>query len=165
MKELWQLIKVLFSSKPGDFDTPRLLSMKHYPFKGYRFMMRCGRMIYRIENKENIEKYMQTYAGKESMTHETIHLRQAQAVGSWVKYYWRYFVEWIKGNPICHPASSAYYTISYEMEAYANEDNPDYPVNYDRNNLSRYKIKGGRKKMYKSVGGTSKAWKNYIRTL
>jgi hypothetical protein len=51
------------------------------------------------------------------------------------------------------------------MEAYANEDNPDYPVNYDRNNLSRYKIKGGRKKMYKSVGGTSKAWKNYIRTL
>lgn len=112
MKELWQLIKMLFSSKPGDFDTPRLLSMKHYPFKGYRFMMWCGRMIYRIENKENIEKYMQTYAGKESMTHETIHLRQAQAVGSWVKYYWRYFVEWIKGNPICHPASSAYYTIS-----------------------------------------------------
>ena len=98
MKELWQLIKMLFSSKPGDFDTPKLLSMKHYPFKGYRFMMWCGRMIYRIENKENIEKYMQTYAGKESMTHETIHLRQAQAVGSWVKYYWRYFVEWIKGN-------------------------------------------------------------------
>ncbi len=47
MKELWQLIKMLFSSKPGDFDTPELLAMKHYPFKGYRFMMWCGRMIYR----------------------------------------------------------------------------------------------------------------------
>ena len=70
---------------------------------------------------------MQTYAGKESLTHETIHLRQAQVIGSWVKYYWRYFVEWVKGNPICHPASSAYYTIKYEMEAYANEGNPDYP--------------------------------------
>lgn len=35
MKELWQLIKMLFSSKPGDFDTPELLAMKHYPFKGY----------------------------------------------------------------------------------------------------------------------------------
>ena len=33
MKELWQLIKMLFSSKPGDFDTPELLPMKHYPFK------------------------------------------------------------------------------------------------------------------------------------
>ena len=131
----------------------------------HRFMMWCGRMIYRAENKENIDRYMQTYAGKESMTHETIHLRQAQVIGSWVKYYWRYFVEWIKGNPICHPASSAYYTIKYEMEAYANEGNPDYPVNYDGNNLSRYKIKSGRKKLYKSVGGTSKAWKTYIRTL
>ena len=38
------------------------------------------------------------------------------------------------------------------MEAYANEGNPDYPVNYDGNNLSRYKIKSGRKKLYKSVG-------------
>ena len=41
MKELWQLIKMLFSSKPGDFDTPELLPMNHYPFKGYRFMMWC----------------------------------------------------------------------------------------------------------------------------
>lgn len=98
MKELWQLIKMLFSSKPGDFDTPELLPMKHYPFKGYRFMMWCGRMIYRAENKENIDRYMQTYAGKESLTHETIHLRQAQVIGSWVKYYWRYFVEWVKGT-------------------------------------------------------------------
>ena len=81
MKELWQLIKMLFSSKPGDFDTPELLPMKHYPFKRYRFMMWCGRMIYRAENKENIDRYMQTYAGKESMTHETIHLRQAQVIG------------------------------------------------------------------------------------
>lgn len=87
---------MLFSSKPGDFDTPELLPMKHYPFKRYRFMMWCGRMIYRAENKENIDRYMQTYAGKESMTHETIHLRQAQVIGSWVKYYWRYFVEWVK---------------------------------------------------------------------
>ena len=76
MKELWQLIKMLFSSKPGDFDTPQLLPMKHYPFKGYRFMMWCGRMIYRAENKENIDRYMQTYAGKESLTHATVHLRQ-----------------------------------------------------------------------------------------
>ena len=161
MKELWQLIKMLFSSKPGDFDTPKLLSMKHYPFKGYRFMMWCGRMIYRIENKENIEKYMQTYAGKESMTHETIHLRQAQAVGSWVKYYWRYFVECIKGNPSCHPASSAYYTIPYEIAAYANQGNPDYLKNYTDDSFTRYKLKH-RKRIYKEH---QKDWMVYIRTL
>ena len=51
--------------------------------------------------RDSIDRYMQTYAGKESLTHETIHLRQAQVIGSWVKYYWRYFVEWVKGNPIC----------------------------------------------------------------
>ena len=51
------------------------------------------------------------------------------------------------------------------MEAYANEGNPNYPVNYDGNNLFRYKIKSGRKKLYKSVGGTSKAWMAYIKTL
>ena len=36
MKELWQLIKMLFSSKPGDFDTPEAsheaLSFQEIPF-------------------------------------------------------------------------------------------------------------------------------------
>ena len=27
---------IILSSKPGDFDTPELLAMKHYPFKGYQ---------------------------------------------------------------------------------------------------------------------------------
>lgn len=104
---------------------------------------------------------MQTYAGKESLTHETIHLRQAQVIGSWVKYYWRYFVEWVKGNPICHPASSAYYTIPYEIAAYANQDNPDYLKNYTDDSFTRYKLKH-RKRIYKEH---QKDWKTYIRTL
>lgn len=163
MKELWQLIKLLFSSNPGDFDKPLLLAMKHYPFKGYRFMMWCGRMIYRADNEESIRKYMQAYAYTESMAHETIHLRQAQIAGSWIKYYWRYLVEWLKGNPVTHPASSAYYTIPFEMEAYANQDNPDYAANYTGGNLHRYEIKH-RKKTYRSQGG-SREWKTYIKTL
>ncbi len=164
MKELFQLIKMLFSGKPGDFEEPQLLAMKHYPFKGYRFMMWCGRMVYHKENEETIRSYMETSSGKESLTHETIHLRQAQNAGTWIKYYWRYFIEWLKGNPVVHPASSAYYTIPYEMEAYANQDNPGYPANYDGGNLHRYRL-SGRKKLYKSLGGTSRAWKAYIKTL
>lgn len=38
MKELWQLIKMLFSSKPGDFDTPKLLSFHEaLSFQGIPF--------------------------------------------------------------------------------------------------------------------------------
>ena len=99
---------MLFSSKPGDFDTPELLPMKHYPFKGYRFMMWCGRMIYRAENTANIDRYMHTYAGKESMMHETIHLRQVQVIVSWVKYYWRDFVLRILRNYLRPTCSSCY---------------------------------------------------------
>lgn len=164
MKEFFLLIKMLFLSKPSNFSKPQLLGMKHYPFKGYRFMMWCGKMIYRIESEQTIKEHIQTKAFVDSMTHETIHLCQAQICGSWIKFYWRYLIEWVKGNPIIHPSSSAYYTIPYEMEAYANENNPKYVVGYNGKRLSRYKI-SGRKKLYKSLGCNSKAWKTYIKTL
>lgn len=165
MKELFQLTRMLFTSKPGDFGTPQLLAMKHYPFKGNRFMMWCGRMIYRADNAGKIEKYMQTYAYVETFTHETIHLRQAQKAGSWVKYYWKYFCEWIKGNPVIAPASSAYYTIPYEMEAYANQHNPDYAARYTGEFLHCYDIRKHRKQIYRSYGRPSNEWLKYLRSI
>lgn len=54
----------------------------------------------------------------------------------------------MKGNPIIHPASSAYYTIPYEMEAYANQHNKEYIDNYHGQFLHCYVIKD-RKKTYK----------------
>lgn len=155
---------MLFKSKPSDFFEVELMPMKHFPWWDYKFMMWCGRIIYREEKKAVIERYMQMSSGKRSKRHETMHLRQAenQACDSWVRYYWRYFVEWIKGNPIIHPSSSAYYTIPYEVEAYALEETEGAELYYDMDLLkSKYTLKN-RKQTYRDHRDN---WKSYVKTL
>lgn len=162
--ELFTLIKMLFKGKPSDFKEPILKPMKHFPFKNFKFMMWCGYMIYRESKQETIENYMKTNLGKKSKRHETFHLKQAQyhAKDSWIRYYWRYFCEWLKGNPITSPSSSAYSTIPFEVEAYALEDKQEALDNYDTTLLkSKYTLKN-RKKLYKEH---KKDWKRYIKSL
>lgn len=162
--ELFKLIKMLFKEKPSEIKEPILMPMKHFPLTGFKFMMWCGHMIYRKSKQCVIERYMQMSSGKRSKRHETFHLKQAQyqAKDSWFRYYWRYFCEWIKGNPITAPSSSAYSTIPFEVEAYALEDNQDALDNYDTTLLkSKYTLKN-RKKTYKEH---RKGWRNYVKTL
>lgn len=162
IKELLILIKLLFKSNPRDIKgSVEVLDMKHFPFKGYKAMSWCGYIIHRIGTGDIDNK---------TIIHETIHLNQAKRSGSWVKYYWQYFIEWLKGNPIIAPVSSAYYTNPFEMEAFANEKFSSYPIemtldkdNYSEEAFTRYIIKKGRKKLYKSLGKTE--WKKYINTL
>lgn len=153
-KELIQLIKWLFGSKPSDHDTLQIVQMKYFPFSGYSAMSWCGRLVTRKDPEKISEK---------TKNHETIHLKQAQTEGSWLKYYVKYVWWWIKGNPIIHPASSAYYTIPYEMEAYANEDDFTYVDNYNPENLKRYII-SNRKSTYREKMKKNE-WKSYIKTL
>ena len=54
--EIITLIKMLFTSKPSDFFEVELMPMKHFPFKGYKYMMWCGRIVYRKENEEKVKK-------------------------------------------------------------------------------------------------------------
>lgn len=164
LKELWILIKMLFDSSPCDIDSVSLMGMNHFPFKGYKYMMWCGKMIYRNDKQDIRRKEWITKAYKVSKNHETIHLMQAKVCGSWVKYYWKYFIEWLKGNPIIKPASSAYFTIPFKCEAYANETNMKYCSPYLGYNLQKYTF-NNRKKLYKKVGGTSNDWKKYIKEL
>ena len=163
-KELWILIRMLFSSKPSDVNEVLLKGMNHFPFKGYSYMMWCGKMIYRNDTLERRKKEWLTKSFRTTKNHETIHLMQAKMCGSWVKYYWRYFCEWIKGGPIMAPASAAYYTIPFEVEAYANEGKLDYCTSYDGSNLPKYTFKN-RKKLYRNAGGSPTEWKAYIRAL
>ena len=164
IKELWTLAKMLFQSKPNEIEEVKLMGMDHFPFKGYAYVMWCGKMIYRNDMYDVRRKEWITKKYKESKNEENIHLAQAKLCGSWVKYYWRYFCEWLKGGIIMAPVSSAYFTIPYEVEAKANNTNFDYPKNYDGSNLAKYTLKN-RKKLYKKVGGTKKDWIAYIRTL
>lgn len=164
LKELWILAKMLFKSKPSEINEVTLKGMNHIPFKGYKYIMWCGRIIYRNDAYEKRRKEWITKQYKIDKNHETIHLMQAKICGSWLKYYWRYLCEWVKGGPIMAPASAAYYTIPFEAEAYANEENMDYAKTYNGSNLGKYAFKN-RKKLYKNVGGTPAKWKAYVKTL
>lgn len=112
------------------------LTLKHsgfFPGRNYAYMMWCGTLLYREERFANISPT--------SYNHELIHLRQAQHCGSWLKYYIKYCWQWILGFSWRSPKMTAYYTNPYEIEAYANEHNPDYSMIYDPKTLNRYRIK------------------------
>ena len=160
-KELFTLGKFLFADRPSDYNELKPYPMKYFPFKGYKYMMFCGKLIYREEDKDRIEHEMSTDGFMVYSNHETIHLKQAQVKRTWISYYITYVWEWIKGNPITKPIQSAYYTIPYEMEAYGNEQDMNYTLNYDGSNLKYYKIKD-RKKTYKEH---RLDWKDYCKSI
>lgn len=167
IRELWLLIKILFASKPSDILKMKHLEivvMKNFPFRGYRYMMWCGKIVTRSEKKAVIERFMTTVAGKRSETHEYGHALQAESEhgDNWLRYYINYYWHWLRGNPLVHPGSSAYYTNRYEMEAYGNEHRPEYWVNYNRANLrGKYTIKR-RKATYREHRDH---WKEYCKSL
>jgi hypothetical protein len=159
IKELWILIKMLFETRPSDvaYKELEVVEMKHFPFEGYNALAWCGKIIHRMGSSE-IDDI--------TLTHEKIHAMQALFCDdSWAKYYWSYFVEWLKFKPWMNPASACYYINKYECEAYANEGNSEYPLRYDGLDLEyKYTIKSA-KKMWKELGGTAKSWKAYVKSL
>lgn len=165
LKDLFELVKMLFITKPSDYDDVVLKSMSYFPFTGYRYMMWCGNIVYRKSKEESVMERMNTEQGIVDKNHERIHLYQAKAKGSWLSYYFSYFIEWLKGKPWQSPCNSAYYTIPYEMEAYANESNLDYTSDYAISKMDKYIIDGDRKELYNQQGKSSYKWKQYVKTL
>ena len=161
IKELWTLVKMLFASDPKKKEKVSLLGMDCFPFKGYKYFMWCGYMIYRNDMYDRRQKEWPTDKFKTDERHEQIHLEQARKCGSWMKYYRKYLWEWLKGNPVINPASSAYMTIPWEIAAYANQDNPDYLKNFVDDSDKRYNLKG-RKSVYRKYRSS---WIEYIKTL
>lgn len=167
IRELWLLVKILFASKPSDIlkmEHLEIVVMKNFPFRGYRYMMWCGKIVTRSEKKAVMERFMTTAAGKRSETHEYGHALQAESEhgDNWLRYYINYYWHWLRGNPLVHPARSAYYTNRYEIEAYGNEHRPEYWVNYNRANLrGKYTIKR-RKATYREH---REHWKEYCKSL
>lgn len=147
MIEIFKLAKDLF--KKTEVKEPQLIKMKHFPFEGFSYMSWCGNIIYRKDKYAKISKV--------SLWHETIHILEATRFKRWIWFYLSYLWEWIKGNPF--KGKSAYYTIPYEMEAYANQDNPNYVVTKD--SYKRYVIKN-RTKIYKQ---NKSRWIQYLKSL
>lgn len=103
IKELLYLIKLLFTPLTTELE---VVTMKHFPFKGYKAMSWCGKIITR--------EYV---IDKITMNHERIHLEQALRYGSWIKYYLAYLWEWIRYG---------YSNNKFEIEAYTNQYNFNY---------------------------------------
>ena len=162
IKELWTLAKMLFVSRPSEIEEVKLMGMEHFPFKGYAYMMWCGKMVYRNDTYDTRRKEWITKKYKVSKNHETIHLMQAKQCGSWAKYYLSYLWEWLKPGFMA-PLKANYYTLKYEAEAYANEENFDYPKLYYGSNLGKYTF-ASRKKLFKKYGSVQ-MWKAYLKTL
>ena len=127
----------------------------------------CGKIVYRKENEEVITRFLNTESGRVKRTHEYGHVVQAVSEhgDNWLRYYLSYFWHWLKHCPWIAPSSACYYLNRYECEAYAQEDNPDYWANYNRKNLrTRYTIEDA-KNVWRVLGGTSKDWKEFLKTI
>lgn len=155
LKELWTLIKLLFTKTPKSYNELEVVKMNYFPFKGFFAMSWCGKLITRTPEKVD----------QIDITHETIHLKQAQQYSNWFTFYLRYLWEWIKGNPITAPSISAYYTIPFEVEAFANEKNAEYPQNYTPDNLKTKYTLRHRKMLYKRNGESPYLWRMFVREL
>lgn len=171
LRELWTLVQMLFATKPSEFMYKDLsiITMRHFPFKGYRFLSWCGIIITREEKKAVINRFLSTKAGKESIIHERGHCVQAisEHGDNWLRYYLNYFWHWLKHNPLVAPSSACYYVNRYEVECYAKQHDKDYfnILYYTRENLrGKYSIKGA-KKLYKELGGKSSTWRAYVKSI
>lgn len=148
LKEIYTLIKLLFTKI--QLTNLEVITMKHFPFKGYLCMAWCGKIIVRGKR----------VLSDTTLQHEKIHTLQAYCnYNKWYKFYLKYVWYWLIGNPIIKPYNSAYYTNPFEMEAYANENNPDYIVS--KYSYKKYIIKN-KKQIYKEH---KKDWKQFIKAL
>lgn len=152
-KELWWLIKKLFT-KIEESEGLTYKEMKHFPFKGYSAMCWCGYLILRKDSKTTTK----------TLVHENIHLRQAieKYKGKrWIRFYTNYFWWYLKGFTLLNPMSSAYYTIPYEMEAYAHQHEKSYIKKITKDSYKKYIIKH-RRTTYKKYRDN---WINYLKSI
>ena len=149
---------MLFATRPSDFiyKDMEVITMEHFPFKGYKAMSWCGKIIHRKGVGEVDSK---------TLNHESIHVLQAcyYAGDSWTKYYIMYLWEWLRYGFIA-PISANYYVSKWESQAYAHEDDVNYCLEFVEDDIDKYSVKRAKKK-WRELGGTSRDWKSYIKTL
>lgn len=93
------------------------------PFKGFYAIQLFGTIYIRAE-----------YRGKPvdmvTITHEEIHNLQSRDFGigklGYIPFYLLYFTEWILKLPMYMCGMNPYRELSFEREAYDNQNNPDY---------------------------------------
>ena len=129
----------------------KILNLKYskiIPFDGFYAISLFGNLVRRIQYKD-------TPVPIKTMNHEGIHVCQAEdfvpkalrkykffMILGFIVFYLLYFIEWlIKLIVSIFVACNAYYSISFEQEAYLNEDNIDYQDNRERWAWAKYVFK------------------------
>lgn len=107
----------------------KIIFNKLIPFKGFHCINIFGILFVRNEYKE-------IPILQDTITHETIHTKQMQEMG-YLFFYIGYFIEWlikliILGIKCGHDTLEecslrAYYSVSFEKEAYLCQTDYDYP--------------------------------------
>lgn len=97
----------------------KIIVNKLIPFKGYIAMNFFGLIFVRKEYKDRLSEKV--------LNHELIHTEQIKELG-YIFFYILYLAEWFFRVLFTKDAFSqrAYYNLSFEKEAFSNEDNFDY---------------------------------------
>ena len=104
------------------------------PFKGFIAINLFGVLFVRNEYKNRFES--EGFSTTTTLNHESIHTEQIKELGYIFFYIWS-FIEWLLRLPF----GNAYYNISFEREAYANEKNIKYLQAIKHYSFLKYIIK------------------------
>lgn len=96
----------------------KIIYNKVIPFKGFLAINLFGVLFVRKNNDGS-----NPYISESTLNHEAIHTAQMKELG-YIFFYLLYFMEWVIRLFI--DTLNVYRSISFEQEAYHNEDNPDY---------------------------------------
>ena len=102
------------------------------PFKGFVAINLFGVVFIRNDREFASEEEYQT-----TLRHEAIHTKQMQEL-LYLPFYLLYFLEWLVRWAVYKDATRAYLNISFEREAYANQDKLDYNKGRKRYAFLRY---------------------------
>ena len=101
----------------------RVVRNRWIPFRGFSTMNLFGVIFVR---KDLPEEYLTNTRWLETIVrHERIHTRQMLELLV-LPFYLLYIIEWLVRLAICRNADQAYRSISFEQEAYDNQDDPTY---------------------------------------
>lgn len=114
----------------------KIIFNKYIPFKGFLAINLFGVLFVRKRpNGEN------PVLSKSTINHENIHTEQMKEMGYIFFYLW-YFIEWLfRCLKLVFVASSPYYDISFEREAFDNQNNLDYICNRKHFSWLKYLFK------------------------
>ncbi|WP_299368734.1 hypothetical protein [uncultured Porphyromonas sp.] len=101
----------------------KIVHSRWIPFRGFSAINLFGVIVVR---KDLPEEYLSDPLWLETIVrHERIHTRQMVELLV-IPFYLIYIIEWLVRLAICRDAERAYRSISFEQEAYAHQDDPEY---------------------------------------